>query len=97
MQADQQPGLGNTAFHQDATQQRRFAELFQDTASAMVQGLLVFDADEILFTNPQFNDLLNLPEELLEPGWSWRDFLIYSAERGDYGDPEYLPQGPADS
>ena len=71
---------------------RKIAALFEDTAEVMAQGILVYDDSRVLFANRRAQELLDLPAELLEPGRPWQDYLLYSLERGDYGDPEQRHQ-----
>ena len=62
-----------------------YAALFEDTTKAMAQGLLVSDAESILYVSARARELLELPPELLEPGRPAQDYLAYSLERGDFG------------
>ena len=67
---------------------RGIAALFEDTAEAMAQGIVVLDDDAVLYANSRARELLDLPAELLEPGRPWQDYLLYLNQRGDYGAPE---------
>lgn len=60
--------------------------MMDEAASSMAQGLLIVDEQQIVFSNGQLAEILELPEEHVKPGASMRDMIIYSGERGDYGD-----------
>ncbi|MBO6918588.1 MAG: PAS-domain containing protein [Rhizobiaceae bacterium] len=60
--------------------------MMDEAASSMAQGLLIVDEEQIVFSNDQLAEILELPEEYVKVGASMRDMIIYSGERGDYGD-----------
>lgn len=64
--------------------------LLQSTLDNLAQGVSVFDRHfKLVAWNDRFVDLLDLPDWLVRPGASFRDYLQFRAERGDYGrDPE---------
>jgi len=51
-------------------------------------GALVYTDDDlnIVFCNARFKEMYGVPEELLQPGRPYPDFLRYLAENGYYGD-----------
>ena len=64
----------------------RTSRLLQATTDAMVQGIVVFNADTIDFFNPQAADMLQLPADVLCEGKSWIQFLEAQRDRGDFGE-----------
>ncbi|MBK8211413.1 MAG: PAS-domain containing protein [Rhodospirillales bacterium] len=60
--------------------------LLQSTLDNLTQGVSVFDRQfKLVAWNDRFVDLLDLPDWLVRPGASFRDYLQFRAERGDYG------------
>ena len=57
-------------------------------------GALVYTDDNlnIVFCNDRFKEMYQVPEELLQPGRSYLDFLRCLAENGYYGDGEVETQ-----
>ena len=57
-------------------------------------GALVYTDDDlnIVFCNDRFKEMYQVPEELLQPGRSYLDFLRCLAENGFYGDGEVETQ-----
>src|SRR5687767_28884 len=51
-------------------------------------GALVYTDDDlkIVFCNTRFKEMYQVPDELLQPGRSYLDFLRCLAENGYYGD-----------
>lgn len=50
------------------------------------QGIAVFDAGlRLVVSNAQYNDLIELPEDLSRPGSALFDIALFLAERGDLG------------
>ncbi|MEP4380794.1 MAG: PAS-domain containing protein [Alphaproteobacteria bacterium] len=61
--------------------------MLYDVLNTLGGGVIIFDSDlRIVASNALAHELLDLPEELLTPGKSWREFVRFAAERGDYGD-----------
>lgn len=51
------------------------------------QGITLIDRNlDLVVANKRFGTLLGLPDELLEPGTPFFDFMYYNANRGEYGD-----------
>lgn len=51
------------------------------------QGVCVFDKDlKLAAWNQAYKDILELPDEMLDEGKSFEDFIRFNAERGEYGD-----------
>lgn len=51
------------------------------------QGVCVFDKDlRLAAWNQAYKDILELPDEMLEEGKSFEDFIRFNAGRGEYGD-----------
>jgi len=69
--------------------------LLDDAAEAMAQGLLIYDANKILFTNDRFYEFLDVPRGLVGPGKPWVVLIDYCAERGDYGEGEEAEKAKA--
>ena len=59
------------------------ASLLGLAAGAMAQGLMVVVNDKVRFCNAKFRSLMKIPEELVEPGRDWRDYVHFCADRGD--------------
>ncbi|HRJ62306.1 MAG TPA: PAS-domain containing protein, partial [Azospirillaceae bacterium] len=83
---------GNVGLRTDITElKQRQSDLAAKTAvleatlAAMVQGVLVWDADRRLTTfNQKVQSLLELPPGVLRPGLSIEAFLAYLSERGEF-------------
>jgi signal transduction histidine kinase/CheY-like chemotaxis protein len=69
--------------------------LLDDAAEAMAQGLLIYDANKILFTNDRFYEFLDVPRGLVGPGKPWMTLIDHCAERGDYGEGEEAEKAKA--
>jgi signal transduction histidine kinase len=66
---------------------KRQSALLQSTLENMGEGLSVFDAEgRLLAWNARFNELLDLPAELLA-GASLREIHAFQTARGDFGPP----------
>ena len=61
-------------------------DLMKQSVDAMAQGLLVHDAEKIITANAQVIKMLEIPEELVEPGKLMADFISFCVERGDEGE-----------
>lgn len=61
----------------------RHATLMQTATSAMSQGLLIIQGEEIAFCNDAVPELLDLPSESFQLGKSWRELLDRLIERND--------------
>ena len=60
--------------------------LVQDALEHLDSALSVFDADfKLALYNRRFIEFLDLPEDLVEIGRPFEDFIRYNAERGEYG------------
>lgn len=64
------------------------AALMQTATSAMSQGLLIIQGEEIAFCNDAVPSLLDLPPENFHAGKSWRVLLERMIERNDILEPE---------
>ncbi|MFD1746055.1 response regulator [Rhizobium helianthi] len=74
----------------------RHAALMQTATSAMSQGLMIMQGEEIAFCNDAVADLLELPADILQNGQPWRAVLDALANRGDIRNPEkVLAEGEA--
>ncbi|MEP3199991.1 MAG: PAS-domain containing protein [Lentilitoribacter sp.] len=60
--------------------------MMDEAASSMAQGLLIVDDSKVVFSNDQLAEILELPEEYVKAGASIRDMIVFSGERGDYGE-----------
>ena len=52
--------------------------------TSMAQGMIIVVDGKVCFTNAKFRELLDLPEEVVRPGCSYREYIDYCADRGDY-------------
>lgn len=51
------------------------------------QGITLFDRKlNLVVANKRFGVLLDLPDELLQPGTPFFEFMLFNAKRGEYGD-----------
>ena len=60
--------------------------MMDEAADSMAQGLLIVDESKVVFSNDQLAEILELPEEYVKAGASIRDMIVFSGERGDYGE-----------
>ncbi|MEP2947849.1 MAG: PAS-domain containing protein [Lentilitoribacter sp.] len=60
--------------------------MMDEAAGSMAQGLLIVDESNVVFSNDQLAEILELPEEYVKAGASIRDMIVFSGERGDYGE-----------
>ncbi|MDP6689435.1 MAG: diguanylate cyclase [Alphaproteobacteria bacterium] len=70
-------------------------EALSDVLSNIDQGVVMFDASRRLVVwNKQYQDVLQLPDELMRAGATNHELALFLAKRGDYGpgDPETLVQ-----
>ncbi|MCY6381607.1 response regulator [Hoeflea prorocentri] len=58
-------------------------QLIFDAMNAMAQGVLVHTHEEILYSNPQLADILEIPPELVRKGASFEKFIQFGIDRGD--------------
>lgn len=63
----------------------RQGALMREATSAMSQGLLILHDGTIVFSNNALPSMLEIPEELGEPGALWRDVFRHCVKRGDLG------------
>jgi diguanylate cyclase (GGDEF)-like protein/PAS domain S-box-containing protein len=60
--------------------------LLDNTFSHMDQGISIVDGElNMLAVNRRFAELLDFPPALCAPGANFSDFILYNAQRGDYG------------
>ena len=65
---------------------RAYAELLEATVRHMPQGVCVFDSDlNLVVANDGFFDSTQLPRQFNVPGKPFEDFILYNAQRGEYG------------
>ncbi|MFN3508791.1 MAG: response regulator [Allorhizobium sp.] len=70
----------------EAQQQlERLGRFVQESMRMMSQGLLMIEEGRIAEVNPSFSRILDLPQEVLTTGESWRPIFEYCAARGDFG------------
>jgi len=63
------------------------SRLLQATFDHMSQGVCMFDRNhELVAWNSQFRDLLELPDDILQRGTRYVDFVRFLIERGDFGE-----------
>jgi signal transduction histidine kinase/DNA-binding response OmpR family regulator len=58
--------------------------MLDEAARSMAQGLLILEGDEIVFSNSQMADMLEVPYELVAVGASMEAMIRFSVQRGDY-------------
>lgn len=63
----------------------RQGALMREATSAMSQGLLILHDGTIVFSNNALATMLEIPEELGNPGAQWRDVFRHCVKRGDLG------------
>lgn len=106
---------GWVATHEDVTEKRqaeamlignaeklsRANERFEVAISNMSQGLCLFDTDKkLVISNRRYQDMYELPDELVRPGTPLRSILQYYADRGETGTHSvdgYIEVMPAES
>ena len=72
---------------------RAYAELLEATVRHMPQGVCVFDSDlNLVVANDGFFDAAQLPGDFNIPGKPFEDFMLYNAQRGEYGPGDPLEQ-----
>jgi two-component system cell cycle sensor histidine kinase PleC len=70
---------------------RVYAELLEATVRHMPQGVCVFDQDlNLVVANDGFFDLTQLPKSFNKPGKPFEDFMLFNAQRGEYGPGNHL-------
>ncbi|CAA7620638.1 Signal transduction histidine kinase [Candidatus Terasakiella magnetica] len=75
---------------------RAYAELLEATVEAMPQGVSVFDSNlDLVVVNRAFHDLTQIPPHLGIRGTPFYDFMLYNAQRGEYGPGNPLEQAGA--
>jgi PAS domain S-box-containing protein len=63
------------------------SDMLHSVLNTLGGGVIVFDADmRIVEANALSAELLDIPADLIAPGKTWREFVQFSAERGDYGE-----------
>ncbi|WP_417688427.1 PAS-domain containing protein [Roseibium sp.] len=78
---------------QDITHRKQQSEMVQAIFDNFPGALAYHDHDmRLLACNDAFRDFFNFPEEMIQQQLPMLDYMIYLAERGDYGpgDPETL-------
>ncbi len=68
----------------------RCGAILDEIVATMAQGVVVFDAKYIVFSNEKIAEILDVPAHFFVPGRPWREFIRHSCERGDYG-PDAVP------
>jgi PAS domain S-box-containing protein len=64
----------------------RQSALLQATLDTISQGLSAYDGNlDLIVTNRQFMDMVELPAELGRPGMRFTDLIRFNAARGEYG------------
>ncbi len=65
---------------------RAYAEMLEATVRHMPQGVCVFDADlNLVVANDGFFESTQLPKSFNSPGKAFADFMLFNAQRGEYG------------
>jgi len=70
----------------EAQQQlERLGGFVQESMRLMSQGLMMIEHGRIAEVNPSFARILDLPDDMLVAGESWRPIFEFCAARGDFG------------
>jgi signal transduction histidine kinase len=88
------PEGGFVTTYTDVTERRQAqykldqeSRLLETTFAAMSQGFMVFDeANHLVRSNARCEEILELPEDYLQPGIGYNAIVRHLAEVGDYGD-----------
>ncbi|OAN53151.1 PAS domain-containing sensor histidine kinase [Paramagnetospirillum marisnigri] len=74
------------ALQQSEDRHRAYAELLEATVRHMPQGVSVFDSDlNLVVANDGFFELTQIPKDFNVPGKAFEDFMLFNAQRGEYG------------
>ncbi len=83
---DQMVERRTSALQQSEERHRAYAELLEATVRHLPQGISVFDTDlNLVVANDSFFDLTQIPSDFNVPGKSFEDFMLFNAQRGEYG------------
>ncbi|RAU22090.1 PAS domain-containing sensor histidine kinase [Paramagnetospirillum kuznetsovii] len=83
---DQMVERRTRALQQSEERHRAYAEMLEATVRHMPQGASVFDNDlKLVVANDGFFELTQVPPEFNVPGKPFEDFMLYNAQRGEYG------------
>jgi len=64
----------------------RKTETLETIVESTANGITLFDRElNLVLANRRFAQLLDIPTEMLTPGRPFFDFMLYNAERGEYG------------
>ncbi|CAA7627365.1 PAS-domain containing protein [Magnetospirillum sp. SS-4] len=90
---DQMVERRTRALRESEDRHRAYAEILEATVHHMPQGVCVFDSDlRLVVANEQMFDLLQVPKSFNVPGKPFEDFMLFNAQRGDYGPGDPLEQ-----
>ena len=65
---------------------RAYAEMLEATVRHMPQGVCVFDADlRLVVANDGFFESTQVPKSFNNPGKAFEDFMLFDAQRGEFG------------
>ncbi len=74
---------------EEQRRQKELAEksvLLQSSLDNLTQGVSVFDKDlQLVAWNERFIELLQLPEDMVQQGTQYEDYMAYNIRRGEYG------------
>ncbi len=81
-------GSGRNVTEQTLLQQKlnSASTLMSEAASAMSQGLMIYDQDDFELVTPRAIELLDVPEEIVATGMPWKGYVDFLAKRGDFGE-----------
>lgn len=83
---DQMVERRTRALQQSEERHRAYAELLEATVRHLPQGISVFDTNlNLVVANDSFFDLTQIPSDFNVPGKSFEDFMLFNAQRGEYG------------
>ncbi|MBT6801897.1 MAG: PAS domain-containing protein, partial [Rhodospirillales bacterium] len=88
------PEGGFVTTYTDVTERRQAqakldqeSRLLETTFAAMSQGFMIYDdTNHLVRSNARCREILELPEDYLQPGIAYSDIVRHLAEIGDYGD-----------
>lgn len=83
---DQMVERRTQALRESEERHRAYGEFLEATVQHMPQGICLFDNDlNLVVANRTFFDLTQIPESFNVKGISFREFMLYNAQRGEYG------------
>ena len=83
---DQMVERRTQALRESEERHRAYSEFLEATVQHMPQGVCLFDSNlNLVVANSGFFDLTQVPPSFNVPGTPFREFMLYNAQRGEYG------------